>query len=64
MIPVKVLSVSTRPSGHTHVTWRAPDGRRLQWVFAPGEYAEAGLEATRRYIEAKRRQEDRSDSHV
>lgn len=64
MIPVKVLTVSTRPSGHTHVTWRAPDGRRLNWVFAPGEYTEEGLAKARKFIESKRAQEVTHDRHV
>lgn len=64
MIPVKLLAIDLRPSGHTHATFRAPDGRRVQWVFAPGQFNDLNLARTMRLIQHKRAQEASSDRHV
>lgn len=53
-LPVRLLAVKLRPSGHTHVTLRAPDGRRVEWVFAPGQFNDLNLARTMRFIESKR----------
>ena len=64
MIPVRLLSVTHRPSGYTAATFRAPDGRRVQHVFAPGEFTELGIARAMRFIESHRTQETPNDRHV
>lgn len=63
-VTVKLLAVRLRPSGHTHATIRAPDGRRVEWVFAPGQFNDLTLAQTMRLIKAKRTGGKSSDRHV
>lgn len=63
-LPVILLQVSTRPSGHTHATLRAPDGRRVQWVFAPGQFNDGSLELVKQLLSHKRTGGQKHDRDV